>query len=215
MELEIISMTPQERMYSYSQSSQIEAQTGCIGHLRGDFGAGQEFFSSWFDHRGEYKTDEFKAEFDEVVNSLREKDGLLFSRNSMTRYCQQRPEAEMVGNYCTEYGFKLKTDHHTYMLRCNPNYGDYNFYLYAYVGRFLEHHMEKAKQGIRFITPGYKEIFRIPDGDSIRISRAAEELVTEPAGLSTKPILKPAEGIPAPFTISANLQSVWSSLTGA
>ena len=31
MELEIISMTPQERMYSYSQSSQIEAQTGCIG----------------------------------------------------------------------------------------------------------------------------------------------------------------------------------------
>ena len=63
MELEIISMTPQERMYSYSQSSQIEAQTGCIGHLRGDFGAGQEFFTSWFDHRGEYKTDEFKAEF--------------------------------------------------------------------------------------------------------------------------------------------------------
>ena len=29
MKLEIISMTPQERMYSYSQSSQIEAQTGC------------------------------------------------------------------------------------------------------------------------------------------------------------------------------------------
>ena len=29
--------------------------------------------------------------------------------------------------------------------------------------------MEKAQQGIRFITPGYKEIFRIPDGDSIRI----------------------------------------------
>ncbi len=153
MKLEIISMTPQERMYSYSQSSQIEAQTGCIGHLRGDFGAGQEFFTSWFEHRGEYKTDEFKAEFDEVVNSLREKNGLLFSRDSMIRYCRQRPEAEMVGNYCTEYGFKLKTVQHTYMLRCNPNYGDYNFYLYAYVGRFLEHHMEKAQQGIRFITP--------------------------------------------------------------
>ena len=53
MKLEIIRMTPQERMYSYSQSSQIEAQTGCIGHLRGDFGAGQEFFTSWFEHRGE------------------------------------------------------------------------------------------------------------------------------------------------------------------
>ncbi len=28
---------------------------------------------------------------------------------------------------------------------------------------------KKAKQGIRFITPGYKELFRIPDGDHIRI----------------------------------------------
>ena len=169
MELEIISMTPQERMYSYSESSQLDAQTGCIGHLRGDFGAGREFFTSWFDHQEEYKTNEFKSELDEVVNSLRKKGGLFFSRDSMSRYCWQHPEAEIAGNYCTEYGFKLKTEQHTYMLRCNPNYGDYNFYLYAYVGRFLEHHMEKAKQGIRFITPGYKEIFRIPDGDMIRI----------------------------------------------
>lgn len=169
MKLEIISMTPQDQMYSYSQNSQIQAQTGCIGHLRGDFGTGQEFFTSWFDHQEEYKTNEFKLELDEVVNSLRGKDGLLFSRGSMSRYCWRHSEAEMVGDYCTEYGFKLKTAQHTYMLRCNLNYGDYNFYLYAYVSRFLEHHMEKAKQGIRFITPGYKEIFRIPDGDMIRI----------------------------------------------
>ena len=175
MKLGIISMTPQERMYSYSQSSQLEGQTGCIGHLRGDFGAGKEFYTSWFDHRREYKTDEFKAEFDEVVNTLREKDGLFFSRESMSHYCRQRPEAEMVGNFCTEYGFKLKTDQHTYMLRCNPNYGDYNFYLYAYVGRFLEQHMEKAKQGIRFITPGYKELFRIPDGDIIKIAARGDD----------------------------------------
>ena len=110
MELEIISMTPQERMYSYSQSSQIEAQTGCIGHLRGDFGAGQEFFTSWFEHRGEYKTDEFKAEFDEVVNSLREKEELLFSRDSMIRYQKEgysnmvftsnRDPAQWKENFC-------------------------------------------------------------------------------------------------------------------
>ena len=169
MELKITSMTPADRLYVYSQSSQLEGQTGCIGHLRGDFGGGQEFFSSWFDHRREYKTDEFKAELDEVVNTLREKDGLLCTRDSMTRFCYQNPEAEFEGNYCAEYGFKVQTPQHTYMLRCNPNYGDYNFYLYAYVARFLEHHMEKAKQGIRFITPGYKELFRIPDGDHIRI----------------------------------------------
>ena len=169
MKLPITSMTPEERLYAYSQSSKIERQTGCIGYLRGDFGAGKEFYTSWFDHQKEYKDEEFKAEFDEVVNTLREKDGLLCSRDSMSRFCYQHPEAEFEGNYCTEYGFRVQTPQHTYMLRCNPNYGDYDFYLYAYVARFLEHHMEKAKQGIRFITPGYKELFRIPDGDHIRI----------------------------------------------
>ena len=60
MELTITSMTPADRLYAYNQSSQLEGQTGCIGHLRGDFGGGQEFFSSWFDHRREYKTDELR-----------------------------------------------------------------------------------------------------------------------------------------------------------
>ena len=62
MELKITSMTPADRLYAYNQSSQLEGQTGCIGHLRGDFGSGQEFYTSWFDHRREYKTDEFKAD---------------------------------------------------------------------------------------------------------------------------------------------------------
>ncbi|MFR2659815.1 MAG: hypothetical protein ACLS9N_09855, partial [[Clostridium] leptum] len=117
MKFQITSMTPEERLYAYSQSSQIEGQTGCIGYLRGDFGAGQEFYTSWFDRRKEYKDGEFKAEFDEVVNALREKDGLLCSRASMNRFCCQHPEAEFEGNYCTEYGFKVQTSQHTYMLR--------------------------------------------------------------------------------------------------
>ena len=169
MEIKISAMQLEDRLYVYHQSAQLEGQTGCIGHLRGDFGDGQEFYSSWFDHHGEYKTNEFKAEFDEVVNTLREKDGLFFSRDSMSKFCKRHPQAEMMGSCCTEYGFKLQTAQYIYMLRCNLNYGEYNFYLYAYVGRFLEHHMEKAKQGIRFITTGYQEIFRISDGDMIRI----------------------------------------------
>ena len=36
-----------EQKYTYRQSTQIEGQTGSIGYLRGDFGAGgKEFFSS-------------------------------------------------------------------------------------------------------------------------------------------------------------------------
>ena len=172
MGLKITPMTATEKMYSYNQSNQLEGQTGCIGHLRGDFGSGPEFYSSWFDHAAkEHKTEEFKVEFDEVINILRKQEGvsLFSSRESMIKYCRQHPEAEFEGNYCTEYGFKIQTPRHTYMLRCNPNYGDYNFYLYAYVSLFLEHHMEKAKQGIRFLAPNGNELFRIPDGDSIRI----------------------------------------------
>ena len=126
MELTITSMTPADRLYAYNQSSQLEGQTGCIGHLRGDFGAGKEFYTSWFDHRREYKTDEFKAELDEVVNTLREKNGLLCTRDSMTRFCYQNPEAEFEGNYCAEYGFKVQTPQHTYNIfapyrcKCNP-----------------------------------------------------------------------------------------------
>ena len=60
MELKITSMTPADRLYAYNQSSQLEGQTGCIGHLRGDFGSGQEFYTSWFDHRSEYKTDDLR-----------------------------------------------------------------------------------------------------------------------------------------------------------
>ena len=56
MELKITSMTPADRLYAYNQSSQLEGQTGCIGHLRGDFGCGQDIYTSWFDHRREYKT---------------------------------------------------------------------------------------------------------------------------------------------------------------
>lgn len=96
MELTITSMTPADRLYTYNQSSQLEGQTGCIGHLRGDFGAGKEFYTSWFDHRREYKTDEFKTELDEVVNTLREKNGLLCTRDSMTRFCYRKYPEEIT-----------------------------------------------------------------------------------------------------------------------
>lgn len=38
MNLSIRPMTPAERDYTYTQSHQIMSQTGCIGHLRADFG---------------------------------------------------------------------------------------------------------------------------------------------------------------------------------
>ena len=161
-----------EQKYTYAQSTQIEGQTGCIGHLRGDFGSGgKEFFTSWFDHRRDLKTDQFKNELDEVINALRSEDyGLLKSRTDMSQYAKSRPDSAFEGSYTTEYGFRADTEKYAFLIRCNPTRGDYNFYCYCYVREWLDRHMEKASRGIRFITPDYKEKFKIPDGDKIRIT---------------------------------------------
>lgn len=172
MELQFREMTPQERHYCYSQSTQIEAQTGCIGHLRADMDSnGKGFFSSWDDHRGDLKTQAFKDEFDEVINALRFDStygGILKDRDSLSRYCYRHMEASFGND--REWGFRADTPDHTYMLRLNPHKGEYNLYCYCFQRRWLEQHMKRAERGIRFITPDYREKFRIADGEQVRIT---------------------------------------------
>ena len=38
-----------------------------------------------------------------------------------------------IGRDSCEYGFRADTEGYTYMLRLNPNRGEYNFYIYCYV----------------------------------------------------------------------------------
>lgn len=174
MELTIRPTTKAENMYTYTQSTQIMAQTGCIGHLRADMDTdGNGFFSSWDDHRGYLKTDAFKEEFDKVINALRFDaafDGILKNRSSLNRYCHDHPEAAFEGNYCEEYGFRADTQDYSYLLRLNPNKGDYNLYCYCYRRDWLDAHLKAAERGIRFIDPHYNERFRIPDGGRIRVT---------------------------------------------
>lgn len=62
-------MTIPERKYSYAQSSQLQGQTGNIGHLRGDFGSsGDQFYTTWFDTRPQWKSDAFKQDFSDLLN---------------------------------------------------------------------------------------------------------------------------------------------------
>ncbi len=172
--MDIRPITETEQKYTYTQSRQLVMQTGCIGHLRGDFDrSGTGFFTSWSDHGTGYKTESFKTELDDVINTLRfEKDGLLQNRLSMCRYAGKYPESAFEGNFCREYGFRVDTEKYSYLIRCNPTPGDYNFYVYCYVKDWLDMHMGHAKQGIRFIDSHYKELFRIADGDKIVITDA-------------------------------------------
>ena len=164
-------LTPTEQKYTYAQSMQLEGQTGTIGHLRGDFATtGYGFYTTWFDTRPQWKSDEFKADLDTVINALREDKGLLHNRYDMSAFARHFPESAIKGNYCTEYGFRVDTEKHAFLLRCNPTKGDYNFYCYCYVKEWLNKHIQKAEQGIRFIDPQYKELFRIPDGERIIVT---------------------------------------------
>lgn len=171
-DMEIRALTPAEQKYTYAQSVQLEGQTANIGHLRGDFdSSGYGFYTTWTDTRTQWKTDEFKTEFDEVINALRsDKYGLLKSRSDMSAYARQYADSAFKGNYCTEYGFRVDTEKHAFLLRCNPTKGDYNFYCYCYVKEWLDKHIQKAEQGIRFIDPQYKEMFRIPDGGKVIVT---------------------------------------------
>lgn len=72
MDMTIRAMNPVERNYCYAQSQQISMQTGLIGHLRADMdSSGTGFFSSFFNFRADLKTEDFKTEFDAVINALR------------------------------------------------------------------------------------------------------------------------------------------------
>lgn len=170
--LQIRPMTELEKMYCYTQSQQLLMQTGCIGYLRADFDSdGNNFYSTWFDYRKELKSDAFKAEFDDVINALREKNeygGLLKGRSEMTTYCRKNALA-FEGSYTTEYGVRVDTDHYSYLLRMNPTKGDYNLYCYCYMKEWLDRHMKNAEKGIRFIDSHYNLKFMAKDGEQIRI----------------------------------------------
>ena len=72
MTITIRPVTPAEHMYCYSWSSHLMAAAGCIGHLRGDMGReGNSFYTTWFDHKEDLKTQAFKDELDIVVTALR------------------------------------------------------------------------------------------------------------------------------------------------
>lgn len=170
--LKIRPLTEEERKYAYSQNVQLQGQTGSIGYLRGDFGRnGKGYYSTWFDHRSDLKTDAFKEELDHVINALRsEEHGILQNRKGMTEYAVSHPDCAFDGKRGMEGGFRIDTEKYSYLLRCNPAQGDYNFYCYCYMSESLNRQIKNASNGIRFIDSGYQELFRIPDGGSIVIS---------------------------------------------
>lgn len=161
---------PVEELYTYRQSQQICMQSGFIGYMRADFGSnGKQFFSSWNEFNKTLKTPEFAADLDYIINDLRSKDCMFHDREKLNTFCIMHPEWKMGGDR-EYYGVRVDTTNYAYMLRFTPRQGDYNIYCHCYKREWLDKHLENAERGISFIDPNYKEQFKIPDGDSIRIT---------------------------------------------
>ena len=111
-----------------------ERQEGCIGYFRGDFGNGEQFYSSFLDcHKG-LKTPDFKGEFDDLIDYFRERgeNPLLGSRDDMSKHIYS--ENQYLINYgeYADFCFKVVTEQHTYYFACSPREGDYNFRITCY-----------------------------------------------------------------------------------
>lgn len=170
--MELKKLRGTEPLYVYSQSQQISQQTGLVGYLRGDFGqSGKEFWTTWFGFREDWNTPEFKEDIQRVVDSLRFDTGELSSRERVAALCRQSEDCRLTGDG-RWHGFRVDSGQYAYLIKCSPHQGDYNFYAYCYQKDCLDRHMAHAESGIRFIDPQYNEIFRIPDGGQIRITRS-------------------------------------------
>ena len=165
-------IVPEEKLYLFSQSAQIDAQTGCVGQLRADLEEGADrFFTVWEDRRQPLKTEVFREDLNRIVDGFRfsaPPGGFLHDLQHLECFCRDHPEASL-GNTEGDFGFRADTYRYSYLVRLNPHRGVCHAAVCCYVRPQLDIHLFHAGRGIRFVDSGYRELFRVADGDSVRI----------------------------------------------
>ena len=92
----------------------------------------------------------------------------------MVDFCKDNPAAKFKGACYDEYCFRVDTESFTYIIRMIPVKGDYNVYVHCYIKQWFGEHLSHSANGIRFITPSYRVLFRISDGGKIKITQNGE-----------------------------------------
>ncbi len=136
----------------FSRSEEQDKTVGCVGHLRGDFGSGKQFYTTWWPHQQDaLNTPEFKADINRTVNWLREQpDSPLHDLNAM-QFCYKRyrNSCEIKNAVLPSCAFLVESKQYVYMLRCTPTKGDYNFYMYCYQRAAFEKYRAQLKNKAR------------------------------------------------------------------
>ena len=129
MKYELRSAASTEAELFYTDSSDDrDILLGTVGHLRADFGSGEEFWTTWWPHNDDkLNTHEFKAELGAVVKELR--SGLLSDLDGMRKYCYTHPDGA-IGDRV--YGYIAESENYRYCIRCTPEPDEYHAYIYAY-----------------------------------------------------------------------------------
>ena len=142
---------PEEAGLFYAQHPEENKRLGAVGCVRMDFGrSGNEFWHTWWP-RGpeELNSPAFKAELQEVVDTLRE--SVLKSRFAMERFCYEHG-GKISGGWTQNYGYVVETEHYRYCLRCNPPPGDYNGYLTCFDLNTQRQNMARDKSLVGRVT---------------------------------------------------------------
>ena len=110
-------------------TSEGEQERGCIGHLRFDFGHGEEFYTTFWPHpENEVNSPGFSEELDNVINFLRRKGRPLFNLREAGRLCWTNEEYRL-SDIDPYYGFMVETEGFLYMLRLSSSRGWYLYML--------------------------------------------------------------------------------------
>ena len=106
---EIRPASPEEAGLFFAMPPEKDAELGCIGHVRIDFGRGGDRFYHTWHPRGpeELNTKAFKDELTEVVDEMR--GGILKNFASMTGYCRGHG-GEISGGWVQNYGYIAETE---------------------------------------------------------------------------------------------------------
>ena len=151
MKFHIRPARPEEAGLFYTPHPEEDKRLGAVGCVRMDFGrSGNEFWHTWWP-RGpeELNSPVFKAELQEVVDTLRE--SVLKSRFAMERFCYEHG-GKISGGWTQNYGYIVETAHYRYCLRCNPSPGDYNGYLTCFDLNVQRQNMARDKPLVGRVT---------------------------------------------------------------
>lgn len=178
-EIKIRPMEPYEHKYAYTQSNRISDITGFCGYYSCEVESdGPGWQTNWISYGNPRES--FFSDFAEVKNALRTDSDFgpcLSSLVEMKKFCEEYPESKLRHiRRWDEYGFRIDTNHYTYLMRLAPVSFEMSCYIFGYDTEQLNDHINQAKEGIQFLHPLSGEaLFRMTDGDQIGVRTPGKE----------------------------------------